>query len=470
MTVLARSDKNGSQVADLAGTLARFLRQSAQPFRQRWVAKLSLIVLAALMVRLVLVACIFRQTVNAADHFAEFGWEMGWVARSIALGHGFSSPFYPFTGPTALVPPVFPYLLASVFRVFGVYTAQSAIAVLSINSLFSALTCIPLYFSTKHAVGGRVASFAAWAWVFYPFAIYFSAARVWDYALTGFLFTTCFCFAQRLHHQRSTLAWLGFGAFSGIAALSNPSVLSIFPIFLLLAAVAVQRRREKWVGHSLIAALGLLTVLTPWTVRNYRALHVLTPVRDNFWLESWAGNDGSTFESNDRWAHPASNPIEMQKFVAAGEVRYLAEKQARTVNVIRQHPSVFIKSSLRRAVCFWTGYWSLSAAYLKDQPTEIPDMFFSVGITLLMFFGARRLWQQDRTAALPYILLIALFPAAYFLTHASPDYRQPIEPEIVALASIGILSLKRFKGSSSNRDEQIQNAVEEIPSRISTPA
>jgi hypothetical protein len=464
MTISTRSLKDGSQVADLAGTLARLCRKRST------VAQLSIIVLVALIVRLVLVVCIFRETVNPADHFAEFGWEMGWVARSIALGRGFSSPFYPFTGPTALVPPIFPYLLAAVFRVFGIYTAQSAIAVLSINSFFSALTCIPLYFSTKYAAGTKVAIFAAWAWVFYPFAIYFSAARVWDYALTGLLFTTCFCFAQRLHRQRHTLAWLGFGVLYGIAALSNPSVLSMFPIFLLLAALAVQRRRERWLGHTLVAAVGLLSILTPWTFRNYRALHVLTPVRDNFWLEAWAGNDGSTFESNDRWAHPASNPAEMQKFVAAGEVRYLAEKQALTVNFVRQHPFVFIKSSLRRALCFWTGYWSFTPAYLKDQPTEIPDMFFSIGITLLMTFGARRLWRQDRTAALPYILLMALFPAAYFLTHASPDYRQPIEPEIVALVAIGILSLERFRSSSDGEERQIHDAEEKMPVTISTPA
>lgn len=463
MIVSIRSHKAGSQVVDSDSVLASGSRQRST------IGTLSIIVLVAFIVRVALVVCIFRQTIDPADHFAEFGWEMGWVARSIALGHGFSSPFYPFTGPTALVPPIFPYLLAGVFRVFGIYTTQSAIAVLSINSLFSALTCIPLYLSTRYVGGSRIAIFAAWVWVFYPFAIYFSAGRVWDYALTGLLFTTCFCVAQRLHRQRR-VAWLGFGVLYGIAALSNPSVLSMFPIFLLLAAVAVQRRREKWLGHSLVAALGLLSMLTPWTVRNYRALHVLPPVRDNFWLEAWAGNDGSTFESNDRWAHPASNPVQMQKFVAAGEVRYLAEKQALTVNFVRGHPLIFIKSSLHRAVCFWTGYWSFSPAYLKDQPTEIPDIFFSIGLTLLMLFGTRRLWRQDRTAALPYILLMALFPAAYFLTHASPDYRQPIEPEIVALVSIGILSLQRFSSSSDSGDRQIHDAEEKIPLTISTPA
>jgi len=216
----------------------------------------------------------------------------------------------------------------------------------------------------------------------------------------------------------------------------------MFPVFLVLAAVILHRRKEKWLAHSLAAALGLIAVLAPWTVRNYRALHVLAPVRDNFWLECWAGNDGSTFESNDRWAHPASNPAEMQKFVSEGEARYLAEKHVLAASFIRRHPAAFLKNSLRRALCFWTAYWSFSRAYLEDQPTQVPDMFFSLGLLIFMLLGARRLWREDKTAALPYLILMALFPVVYFVTHASPDYRQPIEPEIIALVSAGILSIR----------------------------
>src|SRR5260370_10942708 len=69
--------------------------------------------------------------------------------------HGFSSPFFPSTGPTALVPPLFPYLLASFFRPFGLYTAKSAFVILSLDSLLSALTCIPIYLSLKYAAGEK---------------------------------------------------------------------------------------------------------------------------------------------------------------------------------------------------------------------------------------------------------------------------------------------------------------------------
>ncbi len=47
---------------------------------------------------------------------------------------------------TAWFAPVYPYLLAGIFKLFGVYTLASAWVAIGLNCLFSALTCIPVYF------------------------------------------------------------------------------------------------------------------------------------------------------------------------------------------------------------------------------------------------------------------------------------------------------------------------------------
>ncbi len=414
-------------------------------------------IVAALLLRLAVVIYSFRgQAAPSADH-GEFGWEMGWVARSIVQGRGFSSPFFPSTGPTALVPPLFPYLLACIFRIFGLYTAKAAFAILSINSVLSALTCVPLYFAARDAFGEKTAAIAGWAWAICPYAIYFSAARVWDYALTSLLFTTCFYFAQRLRGQSKRGAWLGFGMLYGVTALANPSVLPMFPVFLLLAVLPLRRTYTSRLRLSMISALSLVAVLTPWTMHNYRALHFVGPVRDNFWLEFWAGNNGDTFESNAVWAHPASNPEEMQRYEAAGEIAYIAEKKIMALNFIEQHPLFFAGLSVRRAMSYWTGFWSLQPAYLSLEPLELPDVLYCTAITILMLLGARRIWRDNRAGALPYLALIALFPLTYYFTHASPDYRQPIEPEIVVLAVAGILSLTSARVRAMRRERDVKD-------------
>lgn len=453
----------GSDAFDEDGEWAILNHRSVGPFRRIWNDHpVLLTVSAAFLVRLFVVMFVFRDQTDPASHHAQFGWEMGWVARSIVQGHGFSSPFFPATGPTGLVPPIFPYLIAGIFYIFGLYTIKAAFAILLINSLLSALTCIPIYFSTRYALGHRVATLASWGWVFYPYAIYFSAARVWDYALTGLLFTACFCIAQRLHDQARPIAWLGFGVLYGVAMLANPSVLPMFPVFLLLAVIQRRRACGRWLLHALFAVLGALAVLTPWTIHNYRTLHVVRPVRDNFWMECWAGNNGDTFESNAKWAHPASSEVEMKRFVSVGEIPYLAEKQALAINFIRQHPRFFVAVSLRRLFCYWTGFWSFAPAYLQQEPLQNADIFFCTSMTVLMLIGAFSFWRRDRSIALPYLVLIALFPVTYYVTHASPDYRQPIEPEIIVLAVIGVQSLRRRLSSGAISNQDVEDEVNRL--------
>ena len=372
----------------------------------------------------------------SADHNL-FGWEMGWTARSLALGQGFSSPFLPVTGPTALVPPLYPYFLAGLFRVFGLYTVESAFAALGFNALFSALTCIPIFFLTRNALNLRAARIAALAWAVYPFAIYFSAGRVWDYALTSLLFSCCLLAAQRLHLRRP-LAWAGFGLLYGITALSNPSIASLLPLLLAIALYKVWRVDGAWLRKSLIAAVAFLAVCLPWVVRSEQVMHARFFLRDGFWLEFYAGNDGHDFNSNDEAAHPASNPAEMQRYAALGEIHYLAEKRILAVHWVQAHPARFAVLTVRRTLRFWTGFWSFNQRYLAAEPLDLPNVPFCLCLTFFMLRGLVRWAREDAGAPLPYLLMLIVFPLPYYLTHSSADYRQPIEPIILLLVTIGL--------------------------------
>lgn len=419
------------------------------------------IVCCALALRLVVAASSFHGiAAPSADH-GQFGAEMGWVARSLALGQGFSSPFLPKTGPTALVPPLFPYLLAAIFRVFGIYTAKSAVVVLSLDSLFSALTCIPIYLSLKYVAGERPVQLGSWLWAIYPFAVYFSGAQVWDYALTSFLFACCFCVAQRLHLQQRFPAWLGFGVLFGVTALSNPSVLSLFPFLFLVAVWKARRTGRSVLRRGVIAVIALIVVVAPWVLRNDRMMHVASPVRDGFWLEFWAGNSGDTFTSNPAWAHPASNAIEMRMYEAEGETAYLARKKAKAVSSVRSHPLRFAGVSIRRAVRFWTGFWSFRSDYLQSEPLDVPNFFFCTCITFFMARGMWRWWKVDRDHAIPYLITLIIFPLPYYFTHSSMDYRQPIEPEIVMLVTVGFFGFRSRNRSTDSKE--IESARRYLP-------
>lgn len=417
---------------------------------------LPVIVLAALAIRIVVVIFTYRDLPDADKFYERFGWEMGWIARALASGHGFSSPYYPWSGPTAIEPPLYPALLSIVFRVFGIYSLTSAFVSLTINSLLSALTCVPVYFSAKFSLGARRAKYAAWAWALYPFAIYFSAARTWEYALTGLLFTTCFCIAQRIHRSRNPLAWLGWGTLFGVTALSNTSVLSTLPFLLLWALdqtrpAQTSRAKRRWIVYGALTSLGVVAVLAPWIARNYRALGIVCPVRDNIWLEIYADNfgnapnDDSSPPSAENRPYPANNPVELRKYLSMGEAVYFAEKHALSVADFHQHHqySFLMVKTLRRILYYWTGYWSFSAIELRDQPTVPAMVFYVSSVTLLMLRGAFRLWQSNRPAVVPYLILICAFPLTYYFTNPLMDYRQAIEPAVVVLAVAGVVPWRR---------------------------
>jgi 4-amino-4-deoxy-L-arabinose transferase-like glycosyltransferase len=396
-------------------------------------------------IRMVVVYFYYRELPDADLHYEQFGWEVGWVARSLASGRGFSSPFYPITGPTAIVAPLYTFLLAGIFKVFGIYTLTSAFVILTINSVLSTLTCIPVYLSASYSLGQRGARIAAWVWALYPFAIYFSADRVWDYSLTGLLFTTCFCIVQRIHQSAKPLAWIGFGALYGLTAYSNPATMSTLPFLLGFALYRARRDGKRWALNGALTILAFFAVLTPWTIRNYRVLGVVVPMRDSVWQVVYAGNYNNSSPINppsNPSAHPASNPSEMQMFLALGEVAYYERHHVMVVDWIQHHPLEFAHAILRRVVYYWTGYWSFRSEYLKIEPTELPNMFYVCCVTLLMLRGVRRFWRWNRRAAMPYLVLIGIVPLTYYLTIVAMDYRQPIEPAIIVLAIAGAIPFK----------------------------
>lgn len=415
-----------------------------------WQSPLA-ISLLALALRLVAVRLFYNSTWNEYEDHLWFGFEAGRIARSIAEGHGYANPLYVQTGPTAWLTPVYPYLLAGVFKVFGVFSKASALVILSLNSLFSAFTCLPIFQIARRSLGRSVAVTACWIWALYPYFIYIPSGFVWDTCLGALLATVLFLCALKLKDKSgSWLPWLGFGALCGFAALTNASTLTLCPVLAAWPLSPLWRNRRRWLSASLLVAVGLGITLLPWEVRNYRTFHTPIPLRDNFWLEFYVGNDGNTSSWLDTDVHPSTNPEQKAAFVRLGEISYFREKRREALSFLTQHPGLYVVLCLRRFVYLWTGFWNLDPSNVQDEFHGFANVYLTVSLTLAMLVGLWRAFRASREAALPFLLVLVFYPLIFYLTHPTIRYRHVIDPEVVILAALGLRSLLRPRESAGD--------------------
>src|SRR3984885_11949996 len=295
-------------------------------------------VLVALAIRLAVIPFLYPDWM---DPFVLEHWAFGLIARSIASGHGFGSPFAD-TGSSALLPPVYAYVLAGVFKIFGIYTKVSIIAAACFNGLISALTCVPVFFIARKCFGDRAGLWSAWGWAFSPYGIYFSADWLWSTCLFTLLLALVFWYALELGSSTRLLTWTGFGLLSGFAALTEPVILSVLPALVGVGCYQLYQRGQRWFLTGLVSMLAVGAALSPWIVRNYQIFHQFIPVRAGFGLELYLGNSGSSEHWANRTVHPNHNDAELAEYVQTGETAYMAHKRQQALDFIQAHPGWFV--------------------------------------------------------------------------------------------------------------------------------
>jgi hypothetical protein len=396
------------------------------------------IVVIALALRLAAMAFLYPEQLNPERDHWQFGYETGRIARSIAEGKGFSSPLFEDTGPTAWITPVYPYLVAGVFKVFGVYTKTSALVVLSFNALTSALTAIPIFFFARRSFGDSVARWSAWTWAFFPYAIYFPVERIWETWLATLLLSILFWMTLELEVGKPVWVWLAYGFLWGVEALTSPSALAVLPFLGGWTCYRLYKKRQRWLFPNAIAAIVFIVVVSPWFIRNYRVFHQIVPFRDNMGLVLRLGAKGQTAYWGAYELGPWHNEAEWMEFKRDGELAYMATKKRQAIASLKEQPGWFIWTSFRRAVFLWTGYWSLKSWYLKQEPLDPPNILLCTTLTVLALLGLRKAFRKDIAVALPYALVLFSFPLVYYVTSPEVYYRRPIDPMVVVLAVYAI--------------------------------
>ncbi len=419
----------------------------ARPFRM---------VLVALVVRIAVSAAMVPEFLDSFRDHWHFGWEMGQIARSICQGHGFSSPFFDPSGPTAMLPPAYPYLMAACVKLFGGFTMASAMALLTLNSIFASITVLPIYYLARRVFDQRVAVIAGWAWVFFPYSIYLSGGRIYSDTLTCLVASLLWLQTLRLRDSQATRDWLVWGALWGLAGLVSPALLGPLPFLAIWLCVRRRKAKLPWLLPALLAVSVFLAVVAPWTVRNYRTFHRAIPLRDGFWMEVHVGYNGDVSDVTPDSAHPTTSPAEYAQWQRLGEIGYMDAKRTEALTFISQHPSFAAWMTARHFVNTWTGFWSLDPSFLAKEPFHIPNIFLTTAITLLLLGGLGFAWSEEKGQdVFPLVLILVTYPLVYYVTHSSMDYRHPLDPIIVIMSSYCVLEWRRRLATKAARREAL---------------
>ncbi|MGA7381137.1 MAG: glycosyltransferase family 39 protein, partial [Terriglobales bacterium] len=362
------------------------------------------------------------------DNF-DFGWEMGRIGRALAQGEGFSNPFLGITGPTAWEPPFYPFLIAGVFKVFGIYSRASALVLLSINSLLSALTCLPIFLIGKRCFNEKVAVWTAWTWALLPSVIFWCTRWVWETSLAALLLAIIFWLTLVMEDADDLKSWLGFGLLWGVAALTNPSLLSFLPASGLWAwwRRAIQGRRS--LSGVVLAAVMFVACVAPWLVRNDRTFGQPIFIRSNFGAELRLGNGPGANGLWMEYLHPTKNVVQMQQYREMGEMAYVAERKREAMAFIREDYGRFAGLCVKRFVFYWGG---LPHSPDVSRLAPVANSLY-LASSLLALWGLGRAIRKRRPGAWLFFWLVLCYPLVYYVAFPHPRYRHPIEPELLIL-------------------------------------
>jgi 4-amino-4-deoxy-L-arabinose transferase-like glycosyltransferase len=376
-------------------------------------------------------------TPSAALASAPFEQETGNIAMSLATGKGFSSPTRQNTGPTAWLPPVYPFILAAIFRIFGVFTLHAFYAAAALNIVFSVATCVPIYFAGMRIGGAGTASLAAWLWTLFPNAIIIPFQWIWDTSLTAFLAAAILWATLALAESERIQDWCLYGLLWGFALLTNPVVGAALPF--LLGWLIWRQPPSRAVFKRAAVALSLVVLCCiPWTARNYVQFHRWIPLRSNFPFDLWMGNN-RVFDEHAPVNARITRYGEARLYGQLGEAAFMHEKWYLATEFIRTHKRLEIRLTWWRALSFWLGSFRPLQDFENADSAWIKAIFLANLLTALGSAIGLLVLVVRRN---PFTLLVAVFvlvvPLLYYITHASLRYRHPIDPMVLLLTALAI--------------------------------
>lgn len=392
------------------------------------------------------------------------------IAINLLIGEGFSFRDWGYFGPSSVQSPPYPVLLALLYRAFGPDAPAAHMAAMLINALVGTLAALLSYFMVLSLRGSRAAALltallvSVWPTQVYAVTVVQAIALI----VAGTV-ASIWLWYRSIDSQRLG-PWIGFGVIGCLAALTEPVLLPAMALSGLLVLFHPSLRWSVRIRNACMLLLIAVTVIGPWTYRNWLVHGSFTPIKATFWVNVWKGNNPNA-SGTDRPVLSEEKKRQLMAGMTEAERRNPDFDSVRQYDLLspQQREELSDKTEIERERLFaayaktWirenpVGYLRMCAVRLGktlwiewDNPKSYRFSNF-VSRTLLLVltpFGLVLAVRRGWRVGFP-LLIVGTSLLTYTLTITAARFAIPLEPwQLSLVALLGISAFERYLGPVS---------------------
>lgn len=389
------------------------------------------------------------------------GWFRGeplyvWDEReynALAVGIAERGAFQLDGRPTAIRPPLYPAVVAGVYKLAG---AENYQAVRAFQLLLGLATVVGVFLLSKDLYGRRVGLWAAGLYCFYPSMLGQANLLLTETLFTFWLVLACLAVVRYFRKPKLGTMLLA-GVLLGLGALTR-SVLWLSPpllaVYVLIAARASFPRRLAAAGVMLAA---FAAVLAPWSIRSTKLEKTFVAVDvmggRNFMMGNYEHTpmarawDAISMKGEKSWHDVLAQKHPESAGTTNGRRDKLALRYG--LSFVAEHPGLTVKRDVVKFFNFWQLERSLVAGMAQGAWGEPPLwavlvatglIFTSYAVAMIAgIFGAVVVPPRNWRAHLFLLFVIAFVCGIHTLVFAHSRYHLPLMPIVLVFSAAAVV-------------------------------
>jgi len=347
------------------------------------------------------------------------------IAVNLAGGGGFSLE----GRATNIRPPLYPFFLAGIYRVFG----NENLTAVRIAQIVMALAMLALFWLLTHRLtaSNAAAHLATLLLGLHPRFIIYNLVPLTETLFFSLMLVVCW-YALRWHASGKTPHLTLAFCVLALAAFTRPTALYLAPVLALWAWYCNKKRGVPVFSLVLPGLLLFIALTGVWVARNYGQFHSFT----------FSNKSGGGLA--EAWDRTILEPLGISNRDILAPYMHLSEEEFAKIGYkvflteIYDHPLLITKIILLKAVYWFNPFVKTSSGLFRMAHAALTSALFILGA-----YGLWHFWKMHgKEIPLLFLLLMGIFSAMHILTVPYHRYRFPvIEPYLMLFASYAVVEM-----------------------------